>query len=43
LLDAVAPTFTIRAGIAPHRLAELSVLSIADHLDYLREASDRGR
>jgi len=29
-------------GIAPHRLQELSVLSIAEHIEYLREASERG-
>ncbi|WP_294012381.1 hypothetical protein [Streptomyces sp.] len=42
MLDAIAPMFTIRMGITPDRLAALSVPSIADHIDYLSEANQRG-
>jgi len=34
--------FTIRMGIPPYRLAELSVIQMAEHVEYLMEVGQGG-
>jgi hypothetical protein len=34
-MDAWGPMFAVRMHIPPHRLADLSVLQMVDHVDYL--------
>jgi hypothetical protein len=38
----VEPLFTVRLGIPPHHLAYMSVLQIADHLDYWNAMQEGG-
>jgi len=34
--------FTIKMGITPDRLADLTVLQMVDHVDYLEAMNERG-
>jgi hypothetical protein len=41
-VDAWTAMFTVRLGITPDRIADLSVMAMVDHVEYLKEAGSDG-